>query len=113
MAIVDMSVKMTSAGRLAAKDMGTHGGLCIRMRPLSRDEAVILGLPEDSTWAWALCQPRVGQPDALIKGGVSDSYSAASAAGEAELRKRNTQRDMQRAGVTYNGSSPPVHLPRL
>ena len=111
MALVELAATMKSAALFAAEEMGSHGGLAIRMRPLSRDEAMILGLPEDASWAWALCQPRAGQPDALIKGGVSDSYSAASAAGHAELRNRNAQRDMQRAGVAYVTCPPRTTAP--
>lgn len=95
--LVQLHARIKSAAALAAESMGVYGDLAIRLQPIGVEAVRQLGLPDGTTWAWAIVQARPGQPDALLFGGTADSQSGAEAQARSEFRKQEEQWLRQRS----------------
>jgi hypothetical protein len=98
--VVPFSVRMKSRSSMELQNMHHFDLPCIRLQPLTPQVVADLGLPAGSTWAWAIVQPRKGQPDALLYGGTADSMSGAEAQAREEFKKREEQWARKRAALT-------------
>jgi len=97
--IVNFAVKMKSRAAFELETMKHYDLPSIRLQPLTKEMVDELKLPAGSTWAWAIVQPRKGQPDALLYGGTADSMSSAEAQARAEFKKREEEWARGRAAL--------------